>query len=97
MNIKWYFDENGVKVKKCALCQNPFPYTNQFFPQSKKGKLGAYCLPCEKVYRQRYSQRNKKTDRFILEIFHIFKMEYYSKSVMFVEMDFHTRKSILTL
>ena len=65
MNIKWYINNEGIKVKPCARCKKEFPYTTDFFrSMNENGKIGAYCFPCEKETQKEIRRKKSKTGKF---------------------------------
>lgn len=79
MNIKWYINEENIKVKKCAICKEEFPYTTEYFyPCGSPDKLGAYCKPCDNTKSRDRKKLHKKTNqnKSINNVFIINGVEY---------------------
>lgn len=64
MNIKWYINAQGIKVKRCASCLIEYEYNYNNFPKRGEGKYSAYCVGCKKVLdKERQILHNKTSER----------------------------------
>lgn len=58
-NIKWYIDENGIKVKPCSVCKRILPYEKPYYSTRGNGKWSAYCNECSNKKSKKYNKTDK--------------------------------------
>ena len=57
---------NGERMRQCAICEESFPETREFFYDSTKGmfsggkrKWGSYCMQCMRMYQIIYYRKDR--------------------------------------